>query len=115
VVIEVRLHFYLFCNNMKRLRMGHKFSLPSFFVTMAFTQYLHICLSFKSYTYMLYLSMMATHLHPILFKFKESCHMWVFYDSSLRIFFLGEQNFMFILHEKYDFNTHKDLLWKRKS
>jgi hypothetical protein len=71
VVIEVRLHFYLFCNNMKRFRMGHKFSSPSFLVTMAFTQALHICLSFKSYICMVYLSMMATHLRPILFKFKE--------------------------------------------
>jgi hypothetical protein len=73
MVIEVRLHFYLFCNNIKRLRTGHKFSSPSFLVTMAFTKPRHICLSFKSYIYMVYLSMMATHFHPILFKFKELC------------------------------------------
>jgi hypothetical protein len=112
MVIEVRLHFYLFCNNMKRLRTGHKFSSPSFLVTMAFTKPRHICLSFKSYIYMVYLSMMATHFHPILFKFKELCpHVSVLWFILKNCFF-GEQNFMLILHEKYDFNTYKDFLWK---
>lgn len=112
MVIEVRLHFYLFCNNMKRLRTGHKFSSPSFLVTMAFTKPFHICFSFKNYIYMVYLSMMATHLHPILFKFKELCpHVSVLW-FILKNCFLGSK-ISPLFYMKYDFNTYKGFLWKR--
>jgi hypothetical protein len=57
---------------MKRLKMGHKFSSPSFLVTMAFTQSLHTCLSFKSCAHM-----------SVLWFILENCY-------------FGEQNFTFI-------------------
>jgi hypothetical protein len=104
MVIEVRLHFYLFCNNMKRLRTCHKLSSPSFLVTMAFTKPLHIYLSFKSY--MVYLSMMATHLHPILFKFKELCpHVSVLWFILKNCFFGSKISPLFYMKNMISMHT----------